>query len=94
MPADTATVALSFDAILNASGSPEAALIIAGLPFSPQQVTLAQAQAAFAKAIGLAGGFGAACTAAVPLLALPGVLLETVVGEEISLNIGGPYFKL
>ena len=58
-----------------------AALGIASLPFSPQNISLAQSAQAFAAALRAAGvSYGAPCNVSVPFLAVPGLVLSTVIG--------------
>jgi hypothetical protein len=73
--------AFTFEAMLSAAGNRSASLALALLPWVPAAVSLEQSAVAIAHALAAAGvSFDAPCQAAVPFLALPGLILSTVPG--------------
>ncbi len=48
--------------------------------FVETTTTLEQAEALVASALSLAGGFGTPCNQSVPFLAVPGLIIQTVIG--------------
>ena len=80
-PASTsASSSFSFSDMLAALGSLSSALAAEAMPWSPTTITLAESQAAVSAALAKAGGFGKPCTAAVPLLVVPGFLMVSIPG--------------
>jgi hypothetical protein len=78
----------SFAATLAAAGNRSAALALARGPWAPANVSLAQSAQALAAALIAAGlRFGAPCTASVPFLAVPGLMLSTVPGAVYQVYI-------
>ena len=55
-------------------------MVIAKMPWQPTSISLTQSKQALALALKSAGGYGVPCTASVPFLAIPGLVLSTVKG--------------
>jgi hypothetical protein len=80
-----------FETMLSAIGNRSAALELARMPWRPATISLNQSKRALGLALQNAGGFGVPCTAAVPFLVVPGLILGTVVGvvypEDFALAV-------
>ncbi len=79
-PTQASFLIFSFEGMLQVVGSRSAAMAMARMPWQPVTISLAQSNQALASALRSAGGFGVPCTASVPFLALPGLVLSMVRG--------------
>jgi hypothetical protein len=70
----------SFEGMLKVVGDRSGARAIAKMPWQSTNISLSQSNRALELALRSAGGFGVPCTASVPFLALPGLVLSTVKG--------------
>ena len=86
-PPSNAT-AFSFEDMLAALGSLSNAQAVLFLPWRPANISLAQSQFAIAAAMAKAGGFDVPCTAAVPLLVVPGFLMLSIPGVVYPTGFG------
>ena len=69
-----------FQDMLLVVGNRSAAMAKAKMPWQPSSISLDQSKQALGLALSSAGGYGVPCTASVPFLALPGLVLSTVKG--------------
>jgi hypothetical protein len=76
----TTNATVHFSQILAAVGNLSLASAIATSTWVATVISTSQAQALAAAAIEQVGGFGVPCTAAEPFLAVPGLVMKTVVG--------------
>ena len=74
------SITTSFEDMLKVVGNRSAAMAMAKMPWQPTNISLSQSRQALELALKFAGGFGVPCTASVPFLVLPGLVLSTVKG--------------